>query len=120
METTAQPSSDGWVLNGQKLWIGNAPVADVAIVWAKAIETPSSQATSASIRGFVVPTSSQGFESQQMTGKLSLRAAITGSVSLTDCVVNHDALHEALRGGAGMPVNGLLPNPFRLKRSRFG
>jgi len=78
MKTTAKKTSGGWILNGSKLWITNAPIADLAIIWAK---------TKDGIRGFIVERSFKGFATQEITHKLSLRASATGEVILTDCFV---------------------------------
>jgi glutaryl-CoA dehydrogenase len=64
------------VLNGEKTWITNGSVADVAIVWARAEE---------GIRGFVVERGTPGFSTSDIHGKLSMRASVTSSLSLSDC-----------------------------------
>jgi glutaryl-CoA dehydrogenase len=78
MKTTAKKTKGGWILNGSKMWITNAPIADLAIVWAK---------TENGIRGFIVERSFAGFATQEITHKLSLRASATGEIILTDCFV---------------------------------
>jgi glutaryl-CoA dehydrogenase len=76
MKTTAARDGSGWVLNGEKTWITNGSVADVAIVWARAED---------GIRGFLVEKNTPGFSSSDIHGKLSMRASVTSSLSLSDC-----------------------------------
>jgi glutaryl-CoA dehydrogenase len=71
MRTTARRDGDDWILSGSKMWITNGPIADVAVVWAS---------TDEGVRGFVVPKGTQGFTTSEITGKLSLRASITGAL----------------------------------------
>jgi glutaryl-CoA dehydrogenase len=84
-----QPSGD-WVLRGTKTWITNAPVSEVAVIWAKADEE---------IRGFVVPTDADGVRVNEITHKLSLRASTTGEIVLDDVRLPADA---ALPGAVGL------------------
>jgi glutaryl-CoA dehydrogenase len=82
-----QPGGD-WVLRGTKTWITNAPVSEVAVVWAKA---------DGEIRGFVVPTDTDGVQVNEITHKLSLRASSTGEIALDDVRLPADAaLPEAV------------------------
>lgn len=78
MQTTAKKVADGWELNGSKMWITNATIADVAIVWAK---TPDG------VQGFLVEKSFPGFKTTEIKHKMSLRASITGEISLQRCIV---------------------------------
>jgi glutaryl-CoA dehydrogenase len=78
MATRAVRKGDRWVLNGTKMWITNADLADLAIVWAKDGEE---------VRGFIVERGMKGFETQEIRGKLSLRASDTGEILLRDCEV---------------------------------
>ena len=72
MITMAREQNDGtWVLNGAKMWITNGSTAQIAIVWAKTNGDKSDK----SIRGFIVPTDTQGFTAKDQKGKLSLRAS---------------------------------------------
>ncbi|HET8758017.1 MAG TPA: acyl-CoA dehydrogenase family protein [Solirubrobacteraceae bacterium] len=92
MRTTARRDGADWILNGTKMWITNGSVADVAIVWA---------ATDEGVRGFVVPTDTPGFSTQDIHGKLSLRASVTSELILDDCRLPADAIlpqAEGLRG----------------------
>ena len=65
MRTTAEKDGDHWVLNGEKTWITNGSVADVAVVWAR---------TADGIRGFLVEKGTPGFTTSDLHGKLSMRA----------------------------------------------
>jgi glutaryl-CoA dehydrogenase len=91
MRTTARRDGSDWVLNGSKMWITNASVADVAIVWARAEE---------GIIGFAVPTSTP-FSAREMTHKLSLRASVTSEFSLDDVRLPDDAKLPGARGLSG-------------------
>jgi len=92
MRTTARRDGSDWVLNGSKMWITNASVADVAIVWARAEE---------GIVGFAVPTSTPGFSAREMTHKMSLRASVTSEFSLDDVRLPDDAKLPDARGLSG-------------------
>ena len=103
MATRAEKVSGGYKLNGSKTWISNAPVAHVAVVWAK---------LDGKIRGFIVERGTKGFSTPKIEGKLSLRASITGMIVLEDCVVPEDNLLPNVQGLAG---------PFGcLNNARFG
>jgi glutaryl-CoA dehydrogenase len=92
MVTRAEKVDGGYKLNGAKTWISNAPVADVAVVWAK---------LDGVIRGFVVDRGTQGFSTPKIEGKLSLRASITGEIVLEDCVVPEENFLPNVKGLAG-------------------
>ncbi len=79
MKTTAKKVEGGYLLNGSKLWITNATVADVAIVWAKN--------EAGDVRGFLVEKNFEGFVSQEIKHKLSLKASVTGALYFKDCFV---------------------------------
>ncbi len=83
MRTHAKQDGPGgdYILNGQKMWITNSPIADVAIVWAKTLDHGSDAPV---IRGFLVERGFDGFSTPETKGKLSLRASITGEVVLDD------------------------------------
>ncbi|MFO0437183.1 MAG: acyl-CoA dehydrogenase [Phenylobacterium sp.] len=103
MRTTATPTKGGFILNGAKMWITNAPIADVARVWAK---------LDGAIRGFLVDRGSEGFSTPQIKNKLSLRASITGEIALSDVFVPEG---QMLPGVAG------LRGPFScLNKARYG
>ncbi|HST86116.1 MAG TPA: acyl-CoA dehydrogenase family protein [Kineosporiaceae bacterium] len=107
MRTRARRDGGGeqadWILDGVKMWITNAPVADVAVIWAQ---------TDGGVRGFVVPTDSPGFAVREVTGKLSLRASLTGEITLTGVRLPH---HAVLPG-----VIGLRGPLSCLTEARFG
>src|SRR5258708_14391395 len=103
MVTRAEKVAGGYKLTGTKMWISNAPFADIAIVWAKLDDV---------IRGFIGERGTKGFSTPKIEGKLSLRASTTG---------------EAVRDGAVVPAENLLPNakglagPFGcLNNARYG
>ncbi len=106
MRTTAKRTADGYVLNGAKMWISNAPIADVFIVWAK------SEAHGGKIRGFVLEKGMKGLSAPKIEGKLSLRASITGEIVMENVEVPESAMFPEIEGLAG---------PFGcLNRARFG
>ncbi len=97
MRTRARRDGDGFVLNGTKMWITNGTVADVAVVWAKLAEQDGSEA----IRGFIVPTSTEGFTAREVTGKLSLRASATAELNLDGVRVGPESLLPGVSGLKG-------------------
>ena len=106
MKTTAKKTAEGYVLNGAKMWISNAPIADVFVVWAK------SAAQGGKIRGFVLDKGMQGLSAPKIGGKLSLRASITGEIVMKDVEVGDEALLPHVEG---------LKGPFGcLNRARYG
>jgi len=92
MVTRADKVADGYRLNGAKTWITNAPIADIAVVWAK---------LDGAIRGFIVERGAKGFSTPKIEGKLSLRCSITGEIALSDVVVPEDNLLPNAKGLAG-------------------
>ena len=93
MVTTAKKDGDDWIINGSKMWITNGSLADVALVWAKD-ETGV-------IRGFLLEKDMKGFTSNNIHGKLSLRASVTSELSMVDVrVPDHSRLPniEGLKG----------------------
>jgi glutaryl-CoA dehydrogenase len=103
MRTVAKPVHGGYVLNGAKMWITNAPISDVALVWAK---------LEGVIRGFLVDRGSEGFVTPTIKNKLSLRASITGEIALADVFVPEEALLPGVSG---------LRGPFScLNKARYG
>ena len=106
MRTTARKTDTGYVLNGSKMWISNAPIADVFIIWAK------SEAHEGKIKGFILEKGMAGLSADPIKGKLSLRASVTGSISLNDVAVSEDALLPHVEG---------LKGPFScLNKARYG
>jgi len=103
MMTRAEKVAGGYRLTGNKMWISNAPVADLAVVWAK---------LDGEIRGFLVERGVKGFATPTIEGKLSLRTSITGEIVLDGALVGEDSLLPNVAGLAG---------PFGcLNRARFG
>jgi glutaryl-CoA dehydrogenase len=87
MTTRATRDGGEWVLNGEKTWITNGSVADVAVVWAR---------TDEGIRGFLVGNGTRGYSTSEIHGKLSMRASVTSSLSFSDCrVAEANRLPEA-------------------------
>src|SRR5581483_11406294 len=78
MRTTARREGDCWVLNGEKTWITNGSMSDVAVVWARAEE---------GVVGFLVERGTPGYGTSDIHGKWSMRASVTSSLSLADCRV---------------------------------
>jgi len=106
MRTTARKTANGYVLDGSKMWISNAPIADVFVVWAK------SEAHGGAIRGFVLEKGMKGLSAPKVAGKLSLRASVTGEIVLDGVEVGEDALLPGVEG---------LKGPFGcLNRARYG
>ncbi len=92
MVTRAEKVAGGYRLTGTKMWISNAPFADIAIVWAKLDDV---------IRGFIVERGTKGFSTPKIEGKLSLRASTTGEVVLDGAVVPEENLLPNAKGLAG-------------------
>ena len=108
MRTRAEKDGDGWVLNGNKMWITNGSMADVAVVWAKTgeLDDPSS------IRGFLVETDRDGFSARDQEGKLSLLASDTSELVLQDVRVPEENL---------LPGTDGLKSPLMcLTQARYG
>ena len=76
MTTTARRDGNGWVLDGEKTWITNGSIADVAVVWARC---------DAGVQGFLVERGTQGYTTSDIHGKLSMRASVTSSLAFTHC-----------------------------------
>jgi glutaryl-CoA dehydrogenase len=106
MKTRAEKVADGYRLTGSKMWISNAPIADVFVVWAK------SAAHDNQIRGFILEKGMKGLTAPKVGGKLSLRASITGEIVLDGVVVPESAMLPNVSG---------LRGPFGcLNRARYG
>jgi glutaryl-CoA dehydrogenase len=89
METYSAPDGDGYRLSGTKTWITNAPIADVAVVWAKSTDARASAPrdggeSPSDVRGFLVETDRDGVETPTIDGKLSMRASPTGQIELSE------------------------------------
>ena len=106
MKTRAEKTADGYRLTGSKMWISNAPIADVFVVWAK------SEAHGGKIRGFVLEKGMKGLSAPKIEGKLSLRASITGEIVMENVEIPESAIFPEIEGLAG---------PFGcLNRARYG
>jgi glutaryl-CoA dehydrogenase len=106
MKTKAEPIDGGYRLTGSKLWISNAPIADVFVIWAK------SSAHGGQIRGFVLEKGMKGLSALKIDGKLSLRASVTGEVTMDGVEVEASHLLPNVSG---------LKGPFGcLNRARYG
>jgi glutaryl-CoA dehydrogenase len=106
MKTRAEKTSSGYRLTGSKMWISNAPIADVFVIWAK------SDAHNGQIRGFVLEKGMAGLSAPKIGNKLSLRTSITGEIVMEGVEVGDDALLPNVEG---------LKGPFGcLNRARFG
>jgi glutaryl-CoA dehydrogenase len=104
MITRAKKVSGGYLLNGAKMWISNAPISDVFVVWAKTEDDV--------IRGFVLEKGMKGLSAPKIEGKLSLRASVTGQIVMADLLVPEDAILPNVKG---------LKGPFScLNNARLG
>ncbi|MFL6416670.1 MAG: acyl-CoA dehydrogenase family protein [Bryobacteraceae bacterium] len=121
MRTTARKEGEVWTLNGEKTWITNGSVADVAVIWAR---------TGDGIQGFLVEAGTAGYSTTDIHGKLSMRASVTSSLHLSDCRIpaanalpNAKGLRTALRClsqarfGIGWGVLGAAMDCFETARS---
>ncbi len=103
MRTRARRDGDDWILHGQKMWITNGSLAEVAVVWAH---------TEEGVRGFLVPRGTKGFTTQDIHKKLSLRASITSELLLDDVRLPADAV---------LPGVSSLKGPLScLNEARYG
>jgi glutaryl-CoA dehydrogenase len=108
MRTRAKRDGSDWVLDGNKMWITNGSVADVAVVWARVEDGGDDDG----IRGFVVPTDTEGFSAPDIKAKMSMRASVTS---------------ELVLDGVRLPADAMLPNVKGLRgplscltEARFG
>ena len=106
MTTRAEKVADGYRISGAKMWISNAPIADVFVIWAK------SDAHGGEIKGFILEKGMKGLSAPKIEGKLSLRTSTTGEVVMDGVVVGEDAVLPNVSG---------LKGPFGcLNRARYG
>jgi glutaryl-CoA dehydrogenase len=98
MKTHARRRGDDWVLNGAKMWITNAPIADLFVIWAR---------TEEGIRGFLVEKGARGLAAPEIEKKFSLRASVTGAIFLEDVVVPASAMLPGTRCGIKAPLSCL-------------
>jgi glutaryl-CoA dehydrogenase len=104
MTTRARLAQGGWRLSGAKMWITNAPIADVLVVWAKTEDEV--------IRGFILEKGMKGLSAPKIEGKFSLRASVTGEIVMDDVFVPEGNLLPGVRG---------LRGPFScLNSARYG
>ena len=103
MNTKAEPTSDGYLLTGNKMWISNSPVADVFIIWAK---------VDGAIRGFILEKGMEGLSTPKIEGKFSLRTSVTGEVVMDQVFVPEENAFPDVAG---------LGGPFGcLNKARYG
>ncbi|MEM9145997.1 MAG: acyl-CoA dehydrogenase [Pseudomonadota bacterium] len=106
MKTRAEKTEGGYRISGTKMWISNAPIADVFVIWAK------SDAHGGKIKGFVLEKGMPGLSALKIENKLSLRASVTGEIVMEGVEVGEDALLPNVEG---------LKGPFGcLNRARYG
>tara|TARA_Y200000002_G_scaffold86089_1_gene68544 strand:+ start:141 stop:1358 length:1218 start_codon:yes stop_codon:yes gene_type:complete len=106
MTTKAKKVTGGFELNGSKMWISNAPIADVFVIWAK------SEAHENKIKGFILERNFEGLETKKIPGKLSLRASVTGEISFNQVFIPEENILEDVEG---------LKGPFScLNMARYG
>ncbi|WP_305787657.1 acyl-CoA dehydrogenase family protein [Symbioplanes lichenis] len=103
MATRARRDGSDWVLSGGKMWITNAPMADVAVIWARSSDD--------GVLGFTVPTSTPGFSVRSVERKLSLRASATGEITLDEVRVPAEA-QLPLAAGLKAPLSCLTEARF--------
>ncbi|MEP5944580.1 MAG: acyl-CoA dehydrogenase, partial [Balneola sp.] len=109
MVTTAVKTDGGWIMNGAKMWITNSPIADVAVVWAKAKENKDDEGV---IRGFLVEKGMKGFSAPHTKFKMSLRASETGELVFDDVFIPEENVFPDIKG---------LKGPFMcLNSARYG
>ncbi len=103
MKTRAKAVDGGYQLNGAKMWISNAPIADIAVVWGK---------LDGVIRGFILEREMEGFSTPKIEGKMSLRASSTGEIVMKDVFVPEQNILPGVKG---------LKGPFEcLNKARYG
>lgn len=103
LTTRAKRTTNGFVLNGAKMWITNGTIADVAVVWAK---------LEGEIKGFLVEKGTRGFSAPEMKGKHSLRASVTSELVFEECLIPEENL---------LPKSGGLKSPLMcLSQARYG
>ncbi len=103
MKTHAKRRGRDWVLNGAKMWITNAPIADLAVVWAR---------TEDGIRGFLVEKGMRGFAAPEIERKFSLRASSTGALYFEDVVIPEENILPGSTIGLKAPLSCLTQARF--------
>ena len=103
MKTHAKRDGDDWIINGSKMWITNATIADAAVVWAK---------TDEGIKGFIVEKDMPGYVTQEIENKFSLRASVTGAQFFDNVRVPRESV---------LPGVSTLKGPLScLSQARYG
>jgi glutaryl-CoA dehydrogenase len=132
LTTTCRKTAEGWVLNGQKKWIGNSTFSDMTIIWARDVDDNQ-------VKGFIVRKDNPGFMVEKIKGKMALRIVQNGLITLTDCLIQEadrlplansfkdtaKVLQMTRAGVAWMAVGcarGAYENAldYTLKRKQFG
>ena len=109
MKTRATKTKGGYILKGSKMWITNSPIADVFVVWAKEVDEKGNVGD---IRGFVLEKGMKGLSAPKIEGKFSLRASVTGEISMEDVFVPEENKFPDVKG---------LTGPFScLNNARYG
>lgn len=111
MTTNAKKVDGGWRLNGAKMWITNAPFADIAIVWAR---------TDQGIRGFIVEKEFKGFTRNEIKQKMSLRASATGELVFEDCFVPDENYLPGSEKGLAAPLTCLTQARYGIAWGAIG
>ena len=111
MKTNAKKTKDGWLLNGSKMWITNAPIADIAVVWAH---------TDDGIRGFLVEKDRPGFTHNTIEKKMSLRASSTGELVFTDCEIPAENILPKSDKGLGAALSCLTQARYGIAWGAMG
>lgn len=110
MKTRATKTDGGWILQGNKTWITNSPLADVLVVWAKAYGESGND--EGRIRGFILQRGMEGISTPKIEGKLSLRVSVTGEIVMNQVFVPDENLLPGVSG---------LGGPFGcLNKARYG
>jgi len=102
MQTSAKRDGKSWILNGEKTWITNGSLAEIAVVWAR---------TEEGVRGFLVEKGTPGYSTSDIHGKLSMRASVTSSLAFADCRVDESAMLPLAKGLKG-PLSCLTQARF--------
>jgi glutaryl-CoA dehydrogenase len=110
MLTSASETSDGYLLNGNKMWITNGSIADLAIVWAK---------LNGKIRGFLVEKNTPGFTTTDIKGKFSLRASVTSELHFKNCLIPKENILPSIEGLKG-PLGCLSEARFGISWGAIG
>lgn len=83
LTTTCEKTESGWVLNGQKKWIGNATFADIVVIWARDVADNQ-------VKGFIVETTTEGFSVEKIKDKMALRIVQNGLITMKNCIVQEE------------------------------